>query len=283
MRSPAQADLEIGIVGQGFVGRAIYKTFSRHYKVHTYDKKIDDYSTEESVSAVALNCDICFVCVPTPMNPDGSCNISIVEEVVKEVSEARPDTVIVIKSSVPPKTTQSLIKKYKSLIVFNPEFLLERNAVDDFRNTSRVILGGPRKATTLLKRFYSKIFPKAHVIKTDSTIAELVKYLTNSFLAVKVSFANEIYSMCRELDADYDKVIEYALWDERLGASHWGVPGPDGHYGFGGSCFPKDLNAVLSLAKELSVETPTIEGAWSTNLHVRPVKDWENLKGRAVL
>ena len=118
MRSPAQADLEIGIVGQGFVGRAIYKTFSRHYKVHTYDKKIDDYSTEESVSAVALNCDICFVCVPTPMNPDGSCNISIVEEVVKEVSEARPDTVIVIKSSVPPKTTQSLIKKYKSLIVF---------------------------------------------------------------------------------------------------------------------------------------------------------------------
>ena len=94
-----------------------------------------------------------------------------------------------------------------SQIVFNPEFLLERNAEEDFRNTSRVILGGPRPATTLLKQFYSKIFPNAQIIKTDSTIAEMVKYLINSFLAVKVSFANEIYSICNSLEIDYDNKI----------------------------------------------------------------------------
>tara|TARA_R100000306_G_C4355379_1_gene132432 strand:- start:275 stop:1126 length:852 start_codon:yes stop_codon:yes gene_type:complete len=282
MIRPAQADLKIGIIGQGFVGRAAKATFTPHYPVFTYDKYNPETSTHLSVNDVATISNICFVCVPTPMNPDGSCNTFIVEGVVKEISHANKDIIIVIKSTLPPNSTKLLQKKYHSLIVFNPEFLLERNAEEDFRNTTRVILGGPRKATTILKRFYSKVFPKAHVIKTDSTIAELVKYLTNSFLSVKVSFANEIYSICNGLDADYDKVIEYALWDDRLGLSHWGVPGPDGHYGFGGSCFPKDLNAVRTLAKELSLNIPTIEGAWETNLRVRPEKDWEDLKGRAI-
>ena len=120
------------------------------------------------------------------------------------------------------------------------------------------------------------------IIKTDSTVAEMVKYLTNSFLAVKVSFANEIYNICESLNIDYDKVTEYALYDDRLGQSHWAVPGPDGHLGFGGSCFPKDLNALMHLAHVLCIKANTIEGAWNTNLSVRPEKDWELLRGRAV-
>jgi len=218
------------------------------------------------------------------MKEDGSCDVSIVKEVVLQSCSTGRRNIIVIKSTVPPNTTKALQDLcLDSQIVFNPEFLLERNAEEDFRNTSRVILGGPRPATTRLKQFYSKIFPRADIIKTDSTIAEMVKYLTNSFLAVKVSFANEIYNVCNSLGVDYDKVIEYASHDDRLGNTHWAVPGPDGHYGFGGSCFPKDINALMHLAQTLCIKANTIEGAWNTNLMARPEKDWEDLKGRAVI
>ena len=202
---------------------------------------------------------------------------------VQEACSTGRQNIVVIKSTVPPNTTKLLQNLCQdSQIVFNPEFLLERQAEEDFEQTARVILGGPRPATTRLKQFYSRVFPHADIIKTDSTIAEMVKYLTNSFLAVKVSFANEIYNICESLDVDYDKVTEYALYDERLGQSHWSVPGPDGHYGFGGSCFPKDINALMHLAQTLCIKANTIQGAWNTNLMARPEKDWEKLKGRAV-
>ena len=273
----------VGIVGQGFVGIALKKMFSRYYKVYTYDKALSDLSTHKNVYDLSKACEAVFVCVPTPMKEDGSCDISIVKNVVHEACSTGRQNIIVIKSTVPPNTTKYLQDTcLDSQIVFNPEFLLERNAEEDFENTTRVVLGGPRPATTRLKQFYSRVFPNADIIKTDSTIAEMVKYLTNSFLAVKVSFANEIYNICESLNVDYDKVIEYALYDNRLGQTHWSVPGPDGHMGFGGSCFPKDLNALMHLAQELCIKANTIEGAWNTNLLARPEKDWEELKGRAV-
>ena len=274
----------VGIIGQGFVGGALASAFSNHYKVYTYDKILTDLSTHKSVFSLSRACELLFVCVPTPMREDGSCDISIVKEVVQEACSTGRQNIIAIKSTIPPNTTKLLQELCPdSQIVFNPEFLLERNAEQDFLNTSRVILGGPRPATTRLKQFYSKVFPNAHVIKTDSTVAEMVKYLTNSFLAVKVSFANEMHAICESLGVDYDKVTEYALHDDRLGSTHWSVPGPDGHYGFGGSCFPKDINALMHLAQTMCIKANTIQGAWNTNLMARPEKDWEDLKGRAVI
>jgi UDPglucose 6-dehydrogenase len=273
----------VGIVGQGFVGSALTKVFSCYNRVYTYDKAHKQLSTHTSVSALSHSCDVVFVCVPTPMRPDGSCDTSIVEKVCLEACGTGRQNIIVIKSTVPPGTTAKINDIcVDSQVVFNPEFLLERNAEEDFRNTSRVILGGPRPATTRLRQFYTRVFPKAQIIKTDSTIAEFVKYLINSFLAAKVSIANEFSSLCREKGVDYDKVIEYAVHDERLGSSHWAVPGPDGLLGFGGSCFPKDLNALIQIAEESGVSCNTLKGAWETNLQVRPEKDWEQLKGRAV-
>ena len=101
-------------------------------------------------------------------------------------------------------------------------------------------------------------------------------------LATKVSFSNEIKQICDKLDIDYDKVVEYAIYDDRLGKTHWSVPGPDGKLGFGGSCFPKDINALIHCASELGLDTQLIKSAWNLNLKVRPEKDWEELKGRAV-
>ena len=273
----------VGIVGQGFVGTALREVFSCYNKIYTYDKAHEHLSTHRSVTALAHDCDVVFVCVPTPMKKDGSCDTSIVEKVCKEACLTGRRNIIVVKSTVPPGTTKYLNEVcIDSQVVFNPEFLLERNATEDFRNTDRIILGGPRPATTRLIQLYANVFPKASIIKTDSTIAEYVKYLTNCFLAVKVSLANEFAAMCEENGVDYDKVVEYAMHDERLGGSHWSVPGPDGNLGFGGSCFPKDLNAIIQHATDFGISPNTLVGAWNTNLTVRPEKDWEELKGRAV-
>ena len=270
----------IGIVGQGFVGNAIYQKFKDYYEINTYDL---DSSKCNSSEQETLDNDIVFVCLPTPMNSDGSCNVSLVESAIKRCSEFGITKTVVIKSTVSPGTTARINSLYPNMdIVFNPEFLTERNAVKDYENQSRIILGGPRPSTTKLKGIFSKVFPKAHIIKTDSTHAEMVKYLTNTFLSVKVSFANEIYQICEGLNVDYDKVVEYATHDERLGKSHWNVPGHDGDFGFGGHCFPKDLAALIHLAENLDVIDNVLSAAEQTNTQVRTNRDWEQMKGRAV-
>ncbi|MBT3463631.1 nucleotide sugar dehydrogenase [archaeon] len=276
--------MKLGIIGQGYVGTAVKEIMSKYYEIQTFDIDKKKSSTG-SISELVTNNDIIFICVPTPMNKDGSCNTNIVEDVIEKINfVGKDDIIVVIKSTIPPGTTDMLNKKYNYLsIVFNPEFLTEANFIDDFKNQDRIIIGGPRPATTKVRQMYSKSFPNAHIIKTSSTHAEMVKYMTNSFLATKVSFANEMKMLCDNLDIDYDKVIEYATHDERLGKSHWAVPGPDGKLGFGGSCFPKDLNALMYMSEELGIYPHMLHGAWNTNLKVRPEEDWKELKGRAVV
>jgi UDPglucose 6-dehydrogenase len=300
----------IGIIGRGFVGTAVMEGMRHAFEVYSWDKATgwvvqrpnQPYIQTHTPVPVTESGDIdpyavmmlrvdgpIFVCVPTPMNPDGSCNTSIVEDVVGKIAEAADrlqchGVVVVIKSTVIPGTTLKLNRRHSNIhVCFNPEFLTERNFVQDFKNQDRIIVGGPHEGTAVLKQMYETAYPSIPVTKTSSEIAEMVKYMTNCFLAVKVSFANEFAEICDKMDVDYDKVIEYATKDKRLGMSHWAVPGPDGKKGFSGSCFPKDLNAIMKMAENLNVECPTMNGAWSTNLHVRPDKDWEQLKGRAVV
>jgi len=162
------------------------------------------------------------------------------------------------------------------------------------RNQNRIILGGPRPWINKVKQVFEAAFPNVPIIKTSSTTAEMVKYVTNVHLAVKVALANEFYQICAALDVmganiDYDKVIEYATLDKRLGNSHWKVPGPmpaddtgEPAFGFGGSCFVKDINALICLAKILEVDPKVMTGAWHKNMEVRPQRDWEKLIGRAI-
>ena len=275
--------MKIGIIGQGFVGTAVREGLKDYHTINTFD--LVKECTCDSISDLVNKSNYIFVCVPTPMKQDGSCDTSIVESVVKEINTvSMTDKIVIIKSTVTPGTTERLNKKYTNCkIVFSPEFLTEANFIEDFKNQDRIIIGGPRPASTRVRQLFYKAFPKAHMIKTSSTIAEMVKYTTNTFLSTKVSFANEIKMICDKIGVDYDKVIEYATQDERLGHSHWSVPGPDGHNGFGGSCFPKDINALLDVCRELGVPAKTLFGAWETNLNVRPERDWEELKGRAVV
>jgi nucleotide sugar dehydrogenase len=274
---------KIGIIGQGFVGNAVYRKFKKYYKVLTYD--LDSSICNSTLEDIIMQCKTIFICLPTPMNQDGSCNVDIVENVLIGLDKAGKYN-IVIKSTIVPGTTERFNKQFLNLeVAFNPEFLTERNSVSDYENQNRIILGGPRPATTKLKQMFSKVFPKAHIIKTNGAHAEMVKYLTNAFLATKVSFANEMYQLCNGLNIDYDKVVEYATLDERLGNTHWSVPGHDGDYGYGGHCFPKDVQALINIAMELdSPITPMMLMATDhKNNSVRNNRDWEEMKGRAIV
>ncbi len=271
----------IGIIGQGFVGTAVNEGLAKHYKIETYDIVKD--STCSSLEELYSKSNIIFLCLPTPMEKDGSCHLGIIEPVLKELNELGK-TIVVVKSTIPPGTTEKWNKRYTNIdIVFNPEILTEANSIEDFKNQNRIIVGGPRPATTKVARVFRKAFPKVPIIKTGSTYAEMVKYVTNTFLATKVSFANEMYEICEYLDIDYDKVIEYAMHDDRLGYSHWNVPGPDGDFGYGGHCFPKDVKALINVAQDLLIEPHMLIATDSKNNKIRNNRDWESQKGRAVI
>ncbi len=272
--------MKIGIIGQGYVGTAIKLGFQDHYDILTYDKFDLAKSTHSKISDLVKEVKVLFVCVPTPMRKDGTCYTGIVEEVIREINETADDHIIVIKSTIPPGTTDRINEEYThSTVIFNPEFLTEESFLEDFKNQKRIILGGDRKGTNKLRQIYSKVFPNATIVKTGSNTAEMVKYFTNCFLATKVSFANEMHSVCEQIGIDYDKVVEYATYDERLGKSHWAVPGPDGDFGFGGHCLPKDLSAIINTFKTFGL----LEAVEQVNDQVRNDRDWEHMVGRAVL
>ena len=282
--------MNIGICGQGFVGTAVREGLRNFFEVFTYDiSKVEDFAVS-SLEELVKNSDVIFQCLPTPMRKSGECDTRLVRKTVLEIDKIAAEKqsrceIVVIKSTVPPGTTQSLNEEVKNIqVVFNPEFLTEANAINDFKNQNRIILGGPRPATSTLKTIFSKAFPKSSIVKTGSNTAEMVKYFTNCFLSTKVSFANEMRQICEKIDIDYDKVVEYSLYDSRIGNSHLSSPGPDGSYGFGGHCFPKDINALMYVARSLDVEPTVLSSVWEKNLEVRDSasRDWEAMSGRAV-
>jgi UDPglucose 6-dehydrogenase len=275
----------IGIIGQGFVGSAVREGMQNYYDVIAYDKDPNKFSNAESILDVVSKTKMTFLCVPTPMRASGQCDLRILRLALDEISTSAQteNYIVVIKSTIPPGTTDQLNTEYSNLdIVFNPEFLTEANAVEDYKNQNRIIIGGDRPSSTYVKQIFAKAFPKVPIIKTSSTIAETIKYVTNTFLSMKVSYANEVYQICKALDIDYDKVIEYARYDERLGNSHWSVPGPDGDFGFGGHCFPKDIAALQFVAKTYGIDSTMLDAAIAKNKMVRTDLDWEKQVGRAV-
>ncbi|MDB4335848.1 hypothetical protein N9989_00085 [bacterium] len=283
--------MKLGIIGNGFVGNAIAHAFIPFMEVKVYDKDPDKCSGEgftQGLAGVVNDSDVVFICVPTPMTNEGLIDLSIVESVFDDVmrmKHPKSDVVFVLKSTVTPGTTRRISQKYPDLnIVFNPEFLTERHARFDFLNQSRIILGSrDGQGSTKVKELYEARFSSNYFIETTYETAEMIKYFNNLFFAVKVSFMNEMKLVADKLlDVEWDKAVEGFVSDGRVGDSHLQVPGPDGRKGFGGSCFPKDINAFMTYAKSIGVETNVLNGAWKTNLNVRPEKDWEKLKGRAV-
>jgi len=282
-------NLKLGIIGQGFVGTAVREGLRHFYETYVFDLDINVCPPAMllPLKDIVEKCDIIFQCLPTPMKKSGECDLSTVRsslENINQLSKTLDRTpIIIIKSTVPPGTCEKLNQDFDHInIVFSPEFLTEANAVEDFKNQNRIIIGGPRPYTDQVKSMFSKVFPRTPIVKTGYKTAEMVKYFINNYLSVKVSFANEMFQICSALDIDYDKVTEYALFDQRIGKSHLSVPGPDGDFGFGGHCFPKDLDAMIHLMIQNDIEPLMLEATREKNNKVRKNRDWEKMKGRAV-
>ena len=277
--------MKIGVVGNGFVGHAM--TLLRpHVDVLVWDiipEKRDPNTLD--LETFVEESEIIFVAVPTPMNKNGGCNLDIVRSVCEEIQEVDDTKYIVLRSTVPPGTSEELD------VAFMPEFLTEKNWKEDFKNCNQWILGSTDPFLyEKMKRMFELAYNDGdgsvvnkNVIQCKSGEAEMIKYLKNVFLSVKVGFFNELESICSELDIDYENVRCIATQDKRIGTGHTKVPGHDGHRGFGGTCFPKDTNALARFAKDSKIPTPILDAVIKRNEKIdRPEKDWLADKGRAV-
>jgi UDPglucose 6-dehydrogenase len=273
----------IGIVGKGFVGGAMYENFKEVFNVYVWDVDVNKRVNVTSFEDFINKSDIIFVCVPTPMKEDGSCDISIVNSVIHDIAQVDRRKYVVIKSTVTPGTTERLAQDLQMIIGFNPEFLTEANAYNDFRNQSLIIIGADDTgiSTVIAQLYYefnAKVDGRSHVIQRTTKEAEMFKYLANSFLATKVIFANEFKMLCDKINVDYGKIAEVAVLDKRLGHTHWRVPGPDGQMGYGGSCFPKDTNALMHFAEENNSTLWLLTEASYINDQVRNDKFFESFE-----
>jgi len=247
--------MKIGIVGAGFVGGAMKQVL----QAETFDTD-PDKSTTGSLEQLVSLVDVVFVAVPTPQMPDGSCGVHIVDTVVQQLRGINPTLPICVRSTVTPGTCKRLG------VVFNPEFLNQRTAVEDFAATDTVILGGDDGTFAAV---YGQHFPQCTVIHVTATEAELIKYGANVAGATRVAFANELWQVATALGADYDAIRFVLEADSRLGWCHWQVPGPDGLLGFGGACFPKDINAWITVCEALHIKPSVSQGAWTKSCELR--------------
>tara|TARA_B110000305_G_C19465813_1_gene657864 strand:+ start:20002 stop:20841 length:840 start_codon:yes stop_codon:yes gene_type:complete len=271
--------MKLGVIGNGFVGSAVSNGFS------DYEVKVFDKNPELSIHSLegVIKQDFVFICVPTPMKDiNGSdCNLSIIESCFDEISSIGSDSVFIIKSTVPIGTTSLLQKKHKNLkIVHSPEFLTAKFAKEDFLNADRHIIGYASNKSFAIKaqKLFQKAFPSISCIIMKSDESECVKYIANCFFATKVSFFNEIYSLIEKLGLDWNSIIDGVMADRRIGHSHYQVPGHDGDKGFGGTCFPKDINALIATFKKNNINPKLLQAAWDVNLSVRSDLDWGRSK-----
>jgi len=267
--------MRIGIVGGGFVGSATALLQCKDIDVIIYDMNPARCKPLGTTLENLKDSDFVFVCVPTPTYEDGSCNTKIVKACIATLKENNIKN-IVLRSTVPPGTANELG------VMFMPEFLTEASWRSDFYNCHTWVFGSRDSASIQsFKKLISLAFENNCIISKNIHLvepkeAELIKYTRNNFLALKISFFNEIYGLCQAIGADYGNVIGGVTCDPRIGTSHTAVPGPDGHSGFGGTCLPKDTSALGSFMKSKNVASPIIDAMVYRNKTIdRPERDWE--------
>jgi len=278
--------MKIGVIGNGFVGKATSILECTEVDLISYDinPKLCNPSGLQLIDMI--DCDIIFISVPTPMKDTGECHLEIVTDVVTNLRKVNYKNYIVLRSTVPVGTCDKLG------VNFMPEFLTEKNFLEDFKNCDQWIFGlynnddnfksKINQLITLAKK-YNKI-KYNDIIFTTNKEAEMIKLFRNCFLATKVSFCNEIAQFCELKEINYENVRNIACQDKRIGISHSLVPGPDLKKGFGGTCFPKDMNNLNYEMKKMNMNSYIIDSALERNNKIdRKDKDWSNDKGRSVI
>jgi len=266
--------MKLAIIGNGFVGEAIYEGLNNYYDILVCDK--DPSKSTSSVEEINRNAKYVFICVPTPMLETGEIDVSIIQSVLDEVNT---DKILIIKSTITPHAAEELLENNRHRIILNPEFLTEKTAKEDFKNPSRIVLGGTPEDTGEVRSIYEKVFPKVKYIETDHKTACFIKYVSNCFSAVKISIMNEFKQMANKDGINWEHTLDGMLSSGWVNPMHTLVPGTDGNLGFGGKCFPKDINAFINYAIQIGVEPGVLKSSWEKNLEVRRDRNWLDIPG----
>jgi UDPglucose 6-dehydrogenase len=258
---------KVGIIGLGFVGSAIQQSFWNEDQLVLVD---NDKSRGRDPFQDLSQCDGVFICVPTPQDDSGVCDTSILEDILAKLKLIKYEGVIISKCTAPPDTYTRLNTEFPNL-VHAPEFLTAANAAQDYANGKFAIIGGRVKAYRNLAEaiIRSSQIGLEHVHHCTIAEASLAKYAINTFMATKVTYMNELYALAQASDCNFDKVAQMIKSDVRIGNSHMKVPGPDGAFGFGGACFPKDTSALLKYAESLNVQMNVLDAAVKKNTLLR--------------
>lgn len=263
--------MRIGIVGNGVVGHATARCLIEHVE----DVWVYDIVKERCLRPLdqVLEADLVFICLPTPMKEDGSCDVSYVDDFFDSLGkQSYGYTNFVLRSTVPVGTTRRLSALGFPNLVHSPEFLTARCSVTDAHLPARNIIGltgGVDIERLPLFQLYKRRFPSVPIHVMFSDASELVKLMQNSFFAVKVAFFNECQSYACKMGIDWNTVLAAVLADGRIAHAHTQVPGPDNKYGFGGACLPKDLSNFISCYNRAGATPLVAEAALQRNIQDR--------------
>ena len=284
--------MNVGIVGYGTVGKAIYKGFEHKARLYVFDPLYPPQPPYFKTSCLEVwdACDYVFISVPTPQKlekgqPGGVFDSSKLDRVISDIAAHTatnpPDNskIPIITSTTLPSKVSEYLSRYPGLnLVMLPEFLTEKNAQQDFLNPAFRIIGGETEHTHTVQKLFEQysICSPCRVGHCDAVGAAFIKYMINSYLALKVSFLNQFHDLFERSDsgtawADLSDLFHY---DSRVGNSHKHVPGHDGDRGWGGNCFPKDLNAIMRDAEKQDCPLSLLKEAWEYNLRIRSKINW---------
>jgi len=256
---------KIGIVGYGFVGQSIHNAYNTLFT----DVIIVDIDPVKATGTFTdlLDCDAVFVCVPSPSKDSGECDTGILNSVLYMLRDYK--NVIISKTTAPPQFYEKMQTVYPNLVHI-PEFLTAANAKEDYLKEKNAIIGGKISAyRNEAERIIKLAQPITMVEHCSIGEAAFVKYTINAYLATKVVFMNEMSELAVAHGYRWDAIRMYLAEDNRIGLSHMQVPGPDGYYGFGGMCFPKDTNALVKYAGKLGIQLSVLKSAIKKNVLLR--------------
>ncbi len=246
--------MKVGIIGLGFVGSAIYRSFDiKKIDLVSYDKfKNGGIGTFEE----CLSADLLFLALPTLYSHElNEYDKSSVHEICQSLHDNKYDGIVIIKSTVEPGTTDALYEQYKLNFIHNPEFLTARTAFEDFHNQKHIVLGKNKNCSDdkcrIVGEFFNRHYPDAEVSYCSSLESESMKIFVNSYYSVKIQFFNELYLLCQNNGSDYNIIKKLMLKNGWINPMHTDVPGPDGKLSYGGACFPKDTSALNSYMEKI--------------------------------
>lgn len=262
---------KVAMIGYGYVGKGAFDFFKDRYETIFFDPHVEGSATKVEANA----CDLAVVSVPTPMGEDGSCDLSIIEETLDWLKTP----LILIKSTIPPGTTKKLSEKSGKKICFSPEYMGEGGYFvpfwkyphpKDMKMHSFQIIGGDKDTASAIMDFFVRVMgPDARFHLTDSTTAELVKYMENAFIATKVVFCNEFYNIAKAYGVEYKELRELWLLDERVGRMFSAVFPEKEKRGFEGKCLPKDVNAIVKAAESAGYDPKFVKAVIENNERIR--------------